>query len=155
MQYFVCDPQAHTLHRSRDVVFRERKRYTASNAADEAILDEHFYRDVIKDSKPAGKQLTRDESSESQMQEPLDDNSPPDPPQPKTKKSQNLAGLEKSLGDARKSPAESSYQNRAAKDKLAESAKLALQDEEFKYMIPIDAAAGMSNNHNHEDGIDD
>jgi hypothetical protein len=37
------------------VVFREGKRYTAPNAADEAILNEHFYRDVIKDPKPTKK----------------------------------------------------------------------------------------------------
>ena len=47
-QYFVYDPLAKTLHRSRDVVFREGKRFTAPNAADEAILNEHFYRDVIE-----------------------------------------------------------------------------------------------------------
>ena len=46
-QYHVYDTLAKTLHRSRDVVFREGKRYTAPNAADEAILNEHFYRDVI------------------------------------------------------------------------------------------------------------
>jgi hypothetical protein len=38
-QYFVYNPLARTLHRSRDVVFREEKRYTAPNAADEAILN--------------------------------------------------------------------------------------------------------------------
>jgi hypothetical protein len=47
MQYFVYDALARTLHCSRDVVFRERKRYTAPNAADIPILYEHFYRDVI------------------------------------------------------------------------------------------------------------
>jgi len=38
---------------------------------------------------------------------------------------------------------------------LAESAQLALNDEEFEDMIPIYAAAAISNNHDHEDGIDD
>jgi hypothetical protein len=38
---------------------------------------------------------------------------------------------------------------------LAESAQLALKDEEFEDMIPIYAAAAISNNHNHDDGIDD
>ena len=51
-QYFVYDPLAKTLHRSRDVVFREGKWYTAPNAADEAILNEHFYRDVIVEPTP-------------------------------------------------------------------------------------------------------
>jgi hypothetical protein len=46
--YFVYNPLARTLHRSRDVVFTEGKRYTAPNAADEAILNEHFYRDGIE-----------------------------------------------------------------------------------------------------------
>jgi hypothetical protein len=59
-QYFVYDPLAKTLHRSRDVVFREGKRFTAPNAADEVILNEHFYRDVIEEPKPkpTEKQLT-------------------------------------------------------------------------------------------------
>jgi hypothetical protein len=38
-QYFLYDPLARTLHLSRDVVFREGKRYTAPNVADEAILN--------------------------------------------------------------------------------------------------------------------
>jgi hypothetical protein len=38
--YFVHNPLAKTLHRSRDVEFREGKLYTAPNAADEAILKE-------------------------------------------------------------------------------------------------------------------
>ena len=54
-QYFVYDPLAKTLHRSRDVVFREGKRYTAPNAADKAIMTEHFYRDVIEEPKPTEK----------------------------------------------------------------------------------------------------
>jgi hypothetical protein len=56
----VYDPLAKTFHRSRDVVFREGKRFTAPNAADEVILNEHFYRDVIEEPKPkpTEKQLT-------------------------------------------------------------------------------------------------
>jgi hypothetical protein len=41
-QYFVYHPLAMMLHRSRDVVFREGMTYTARNAADEGILNEHF-----------------------------------------------------------------------------------------------------------------
>jgi len=149
-QYFVYDPLAKTLHRSRDVVFREVKRNTAPNAADNAILNEHFYRHIIEDPKPTEKQPTRDESSERQTEEPLDDDSPPDPPKPKTKKSGELAGLRTSLGDAWKPPAEGSRRNRAGK--LAESAQLALEDEEFEDMIPIYAAAAISDNH--KDAID-
>jgi len=37
---------------------------------------------------------------------------------------------------------------------LAESGQLALKDEEFEDMIPIYAAAAISNNHDHKDGID-
>ena len=85
----------------------------------------------------------------------MDDDSPPDSPKPKTKKSQQLAGLESSLGDAWKPLAEGSHRNRARKDTLAESAQLAPKDEEFEDMIPIYAAAAISNNHDHEDGIDD
>jgi hypothetical protein len=42
MQYFVYNPLAKMLRHSRDVVCREGKRYTAPNAADEAIINEHF-----------------------------------------------------------------------------------------------------------------
>jgi len=142
------------------VVFREGKRYTAPNAADEAILNEHFYRDVIVEPMPTkkqsetshsiGKPPNGDGNSERQTEEPLDDDSPPDPPQLK-KKSRELAGLETSLGEAWKPPAEGSRRNRAGK--LAESAELALEDEEFEYMISIYAAAAISDDH--EDGIDD
>jgi hypothetical protein len=43
---------AKTLHRSRDLEFLEGKLYTAPNAADEAVLKVHFYRDVIEEPKP-------------------------------------------------------------------------------------------------------
>ena len=88
-QYFVYDPLAKTLHRSRDVLFRKGQRYTAPNAADKAILNEHFYRDVIDEPKPKPieKQPTGDGNSERETDEPLDDDSPPDPPKPKTKMS--------------------------------------------------------------------
>jgi len=46
-QYLVYDPLAKALHRSRDVIFREDRRYTAPNAADDAILSDRFFRDVI------------------------------------------------------------------------------------------------------------
>ena len=88
-QYFGYDPLAKTLHHSRDVVFREGKRYTAPNAADEAILNEHFYRDVIMEP-------TEKQPSERHTEELLDDASPPEPPKPK-KKSRELTGLETSL----------------------------------------------------------
>jgi hypothetical protein len=58
------------------VVFRERKWYTAPNAADEAILNKLLYRDVIEEPKPTEKQPTRDESFERKTEEPLDDDSP-------------------------------------------------------------------------------
>ena len=130
------------------MVFREGKRYTAPNAADEVILNEHFYRDVIEDPKPTEKQPTRGESFECQTEEPLDDESPPKP----KKKSQELAGLETSLADAWKPPAEGSRRNCTGKDTLAESAQLALEDEEFEDMIPIYTAAAISDDH--EDAID-
>jgi hypothetical protein len=83
-QHFVYDTLARTLHRSRDVVLREGQRYTAPNAADEVIFNKHFYREVIVEptstkqsetSQPIVKQPT-----ECYTEEPLDDNSPPDPP---------------------------------------------------------------------------
>jgi len=77
-QYFIYDPLGKTFPSSRDVVLREGKRYTGPNAADQAIWNEHFYRDDIEDPKPTAKQAT-----ESETEEPLDDDSPPDPPKPK------------------------------------------------------------------------
>jgi len=95
--YFVYDPLARMLHCSRDVVFREGKWYTAPNTTDEAIMNEHFYRDVIMEPTPTKKesetsQPTGDGHSERQTEERWDD-SPPDPPKPK-KKSREFAGLE-------------------------------------------------------------
>jgi len=140
------------------VVFREGKRYTAPNPADEVILNQHFYRDVIVEPTPTKKQSetshsiekppTGDGNSKRQKEEPLDDDSPPDLPKTK-KKSRVLAGLETSLGDAWKPPAEGSRRNRTGK--LAESAQLALEDEELEDMIPIYAAAAISDDH--EDAI--
>ena len=109
-------------------------------------MNEHFYRDVIEEPKP-----TEKEPTEHQTEEPLDDNSPMDPPKPK-KKSRELPGVEMSLGDAWKPPAEGSRRNRSGKDTLAESAQLSLEDEELEDMIPIYAAAAISDDH--EDGID-
>jgi len=150
-QHFVYEPLAKTLHRSRDVVFRDGNRYKAPNAADEAILNEHFYRDVIEEPKPTKKesetlQPTGDRNSERQTEEPLDDNSPPDPPKP-TKKSRELAGRETALGNAWKLRAEGSHRNNAGKGKSAESAQLALEDEEFEHTIPIHAAAAISDDY--------
>jgi len=50
-------------------------------------------------------------------------------------------------------PAEGSHRNRTGKDKVAKCAQLALQDEEFEDMIPINAGAVISDDHN--DGIND
>jgi len=154
MQYFVYDPLAKTLHRSGDVVFREGKRYTAPDTADEAILNEHFYRDVIEEPKPKPTPIEK-QPTERQTEESLDDDQPPEPPNPKTKTTRELAGLETSLEDAWKPPAEGSRRKYCVKDTLAESAQLALEDEQFENIIPIHAAAAISDNHNHEDGIDD
>jgi len=141
-QYFVYDPLGKTLHCSRDVVIREGKRYKAPNTADEAILTKHFYRDVIEEHKPNS---TEKQPSKRQTEDSVDDESPPKP----KKQSRELAGLESSLGDAWKPPAEGHHGNRGGK--LAESAQLALEDEEFDDMIPISAAAAISDDH--EDGI--
>jgi hypothetical protein len=141
------------------VVFREGEWYTEPNAADEAILNEHLYRDVIKEPKPKPRpskkesetsQPTGDGNSEHQTEKPLD-YSPPDPPKPR-KKSRDLAGLAMSLGDAWKPPAEGTRRNRAGKDTLAESAQLALEDEEFEDMIPIYPPAAITDYP--EDAID-
>ena len=122
--------------------------YTAPNAADDAILNEHFYRDVIEEPKP---KHTEKQPSERQTEESLDDEPPPKP----KKKSPELAGLERSLGDAWKPPAEDSLRNRAGKDEMAESAELALEDDEFEDEIRTYAVDAISNTHNHEDGIAD
>jgi len=135
------------LHHAQDVVFTEATRYTAPNTADEAILIEHFYRDVIHKPRPTEKQPI-----ERQMEELLDDDPPSEPPKPK-KKSQESAGLETSLGDAWKPPAEGNHQNCAGKETFAESAQFALEDNEFKDMIPISAVAAISDDH--EDAINE
>jgi len=85
------------------------------------------------------------------MEEPLDDDSPPDPPKLKTKTGE-LAGIATSLGDAWKPPAEGSRRNHGGNDTLPQSTKLALEDEEFEDMIPIYAVAAISDDH--EDAID-
>jgi len=89
------------------------------------------------------------------MEESFDDDSPPDRPKQKRKKSRECAGHETSLGDAWKPLAEGTRRNSAGKHKLADSAQLALEDEELEDMIPIYTDAAISNNHDLEDGIDD
>jgi hypothetical protein len=59
-----------------------------------------------------------------------------------------------SLGDAEKPPVEGSHCNRAGKNRMAESAQLAPEDEELEYMIAIYTSPAISNNHEHKDGID-
>jgi hypothetical protein len=65
-QFIVYDLLAKTLHRSCDVVFRDGKQCTAPNAADNAILNKHFYRDVIEEPKPTSieKQPTEHQTEE-------------------------------------------------------------------------------------------
>jgi hypothetical protein len=46
-QYFVYNPLARMHYHSQHVVFREGMKFTRLNAADEAILNKQFYRDVI------------------------------------------------------------------------------------------------------------
>jgi len=151
-QYIIYHPLPKMLHRSRDVVFRAGNWYSAANAADEAILNEHFCRDLIEEPIPKPTPIEK-QSTERQMEESLDDNPPPDPQKPKTKKSRQLAGFETSLGDAWTPLGEGSHQNRCGKNRLAESAQLALEGEECEDMIPIYAAAAISDDH--EDGLDD
>jgi hypothetical protein len=103
-------------------------------------------------SKSTKKPPTGDGNSERQTVEPLDDDSPADPPKP-MKKSRELAGPEMSRGEAWKPPAEGSHRNHSGKTTLAEPAQLALEDEEFEDGIPICAAAAISGDH--DDGIDD
>jgi len=146
-QYFVDDPLAKRLYRSRDVVFRDGKRYTAPNAADEVILNAHFYRHVIEEPKLKPTPLEK-QPTELETEDCLDDESPPK----RKKKSRELAGLETSLGDAWKPPAERSRRNCSGNDTLAESAQLPLEDEEFEDMVPIYAAAAISDDH--EDALD-
>jgi hypothetical protein len=107
-------------------------------------LNEHFYRDVIEEPKPKPTPIEK-QPTEHQTEESCDDDPPPEPPKPKIKMSQDFAGLESSLGDAWKPPAEGSHRNCGGK--LAESAQLALEDEEFKDMIRIYAAAAISDDH--------
>jgi len=102
-QYFIYDQLAKTHQCSRDIILREGKRYTAPDAADEAILNEHFYRDVIDEPKPKPTKMESettwpngDGNTERQLEEPLEDKSPQKP----KKMSQEWAGLEMSIGEA-------------------------------------------------------
>jgi hypothetical protein len=63
-----------------------------------------------------------------------------------------MAGLETSLGDAWKPPAEGNHQNHARKEMLAEPAQFTLEGEAFEDMIFIYAAVAILDHH--EDGID-
>jgi len=85
------------------VIVIKGNQYIALTVSDEAIFHEHFYHDAIGGPKPAGKLPTSDISSKSPREESLDDYSPPESPKPQ-KLSQELAGLETSLGDAWKPP---------------------------------------------------
>jgi len=137
-QYIVYEPVAKTLHCSQDVVFREAMQYTAPNAPDETISNEHCYRDIIDEPKPKEKQPI-----ECQIEKSLDNNPPPYAM--KTKKmSQQLPDLETSLGDAWKPPADGNGRNHPGKDTLEESARLALEDGEFKDIMAIHPAAAIS-----------
>jgi len=144
------NPLAMTLYISRDVVFREGKRFIPLNRADKASLIKHNFRHVTKDPKPTEKSPTWDEYSESQAEESYDSYSLPEPLQPVIT-SWELGGLETSLGDASMPLAEGSHRNDAGKDKLVAIVQLALQDEKFENVIAIYAAAVISNIHNHED----
>jgi hypothetical protein len=62
-QYFIYDSLTKTLHRSRNVVLRGIKWYPALNCADEEIMNEHCYRDIIQKPKSTPKQPTSDETS--------------------------------------------------------------------------------------------
>ena len=68
-QYYIANRLAKTILHSKDVVFREGSSTPAPNAADKAILDEHFYTVVIEEPKHTEKQPTRVESSEHQTEE--------------------------------------------------------------------------------------
>jgi len=70
------------LHHSTDALFIEVMQYTAPDAADEVIFNEHLFRDIIAQPKPTPtkkesetSKLTRDCNSKRQMEEPLDDES--------------------------------------------------------------------------------
>jgi len=67
------------------------------------------------------------------------------------RKTRELAAREQPLGDAWKPPAEGSRWNHTGKAALADSAQLALEDETFTDIIPIYAAAAISDDH--EDAI--
>jgi len=87
------------------------------------------------------------------MQDSFDNHSLPETLKPK-KYFQELAGHEMSHGDAWKPPGECSCENCTGKQNSAKTTPLALEDKEFKDMIPIYAAAVISNDHDHQDGID-
>jgi hypothetical protein len=83
-QYFIDDPLGKRLHRSRDVVFRDGKRNPAQHGAGKAMLNEHFYRDVIEEPKPYHTPIEK-QPTECQREQPFDNDSALDPPKPKKK----------------------------------------------------------------------
>jgi len=87
-----------------------------------------------------------------QMEESLDDDPPPQPPEAKME-SRELAGLETSSGDAWELLAKRSHCDHVRKDMLAGSAQLALEDAEFDDIFPIYGVAAISDDH--ADRIDD
>lgn len=97
-QYIMYNPLANTLHPSRVMVIREEKWYTAQNATDQAILNEHFHRDITEKPKLSRKQPTRDESSKHRREGSAHNDSPPEPQMPK-KESWELDCLDTSVGN--------------------------------------------------------
>jgi hypothetical protein len=83
----------------------------APNAGNEAILNKHFCRDVIKEPKP--KPIKKLPTAH-QMEERLDDLLP-DSPKPK-KKCRELIGIEMSHGDAWKQSAKGTHRPSDRKD---------------------------------------
>jgi len=115
-QLFMYNPFAKMLHWFSDMVFRERKWFPAPNAADETILNKHFYSNFVVQPMPTMKksetsQPIEKQPTECQMAEKLQYHSPPDPPKPNTKMSAELAYLQTSIGDPSKLPAKGSRRN--------------------------------------------
>lgn len=156
-QYLVYDPLARALHRSRDVIFREDRWYKAPNAADQAILSEHFYREEISDRhqsewKDKYNQLQKKLEAETLTEADSGESSTANV---KEKLPREMAGLKSTLGTAWNSPTSESRHRRAPVGALADSYELAAEDSIYDEQVAPLYAAIMINTSGHQDGIED
>ena len=166
-QYLVYDPINRKLIRSRDVVFREDKQYTAPTAYDDKIVKNHvYYREAIGEQDPTKPAQDAVPSTATSTPEAVPSTATATPdvapdattatpsPQPaKQKMPRELAGLDSHLGQAWSTPADGHRRTR-----LPATVSLAEDDNEYNNEhIPIYAAMATNtgSESQYSDGIAD